>query len=227
MGKGVFMNLAIKVDSKLKTAVANLQKDWNSVAIAYENFAEKKLKFAQKVNSIWLKAQELDGTSDSGTDGSNMTYFREQCQEMIQSTNKTILSKWITIGQNAETLIPFAKSLPSQRDSLYAISVEASRTKSQKSIEKWIKSGQLTIDSTVREVDSLRTTTKKRHTGTSAKYVKVTLSLDANFKETFILLRDLILSEKVKLIQSDKALKSVALSSLDEETFDQISKKFK
>ena len=38
------MNLAIKVDSKLKTAVANLQKDWNSVAIAYENFAEKKLK---------------------------------------------------------------------------------------------------------------------------------------------------------------------------------------
>jgi hypothetical protein len=73
----------------------------------------------------------------------------------------------------------------------------------------------------------LRTTTKKRHTGTSAKYVKVTLSIDANFKEAFILLRDLILSEKVKLIQSDKALKSVAISSLDEETFDQISKKFK
>lgn len=227
MGKGVFMNLAIKVDSKLKTAVANLQKDWNSVAIAYENFAEKKLKFAQKVNSIWLKAQELDGITDSSTDGLNTIYFREQCQEMIQSTNKTILSKWITIGQNAETLLPFAKSLPSQRDSLYAISVEASRSKSKKSIEKWIKNGQLTIDSTVREVDSLRTTTKKRHSGTAAKFVKVTISLDANFNDSFLLLKDVILSDKVKLIHSDKALKSVALSSLDEKTFDQISKKFK
>ena len=221
------MNLSKNVDSRLKSAVTSLQKDWNLVAIAYENFTEKKLKFAQKVNSIWLQAQKLDGSSDGAADGMNMNYFREQCQEMIQSTNKTILSKWITIGQNAEILMPFAKSLPSQRDSLYAISVEASRSKSQKSIEKWIKSGQLTIDSTVREVDSLRTTTKKRHTGTSAKFVNVTLSLDANFNDAFILLKDLILSDNVKLIQSDKALKSVALSSLDEKTFDQISKKFK
>ena len=227
MGKGVIMNLAIKVDSKLKTAVANLQKDWNSVAIAYENFAEKKLKFAQKVNSIWLKAQELDGITDSSKDGLNTIYFREQCQEMIQTTNKTILSKWITIGQHAETLLPFAKSLPSQRDSLYAISVEASRSNSKKSIEKWIKNGQLTIDSTVREVDSLRTTTKKRHSGTAAKFVKVTLSLDTNFHDSFLLLKDVILSDKVKFIHSEKALKSVALSELDKETFDQISKKFK
>jgi hypothetical protein len=227
MGKGVRMTLAVNVDSRFKAAVANLQKDWNSVAVAYENFAEKKLKFAQKVNSIWLRAQELDGITEGSADGLNTIYFREQCQEMIQSTNKTILSKWITIGQNAETLLPFAKSLPSQRDSLYAISVEASRSNSKKSIEKWIKNGQLTIDSTVREVDSLRTTTKKRHSGTAAKFVKVTLSLDTNFHDSFLLLKDVILSDKVKLIQSDKALKSVALSSLDEKTFDQISKKFK
>jgi hypothetical protein len=211
------------VDSSLKKALAGLHRDWNSVKTAYENFAEKKLKFAQRVNEVWLQAQELDGTED----GSNTEFFRNQCQEMIQSTNKTILSKWITIGEHAEILLPHVKSLPSQRDSLYAISVEASRLGNKNAISKWIKNGQISIDSTVREVDALRTTTKKKHSGTSARYVKVTLFIELNYEDSFQLLRNLIQSDKVKKVQSEKSLKSVALASLDEVMFNKISHKFK
>ena len=215
------------VDSKLMTAVARLQRDWKSVTSAYENFAEKKLKFAQKVNEVWVQAQELDGIGDGTKDGSNTEFFRNQCQEMIQSTNKTILSKWITIGEHADILLPHVKSLPSQRDSLYAISVEASRLGNKNAISKWIKNGQITIDSTVREVDALRTTTKKKHSGTSARYVKVTLFIESNYEDSFQLLLNLIQSDKVKRVQSEKSLKSVALASLDEVIFNKISHKFK
>ena len=217
------MTTLITVDSSLKKALASLHRDWNSVNSAYENFAEKKLKFAQRVNEVWLQAQELDGTKD----GSNTEFFRNQCQEMIQSTNKTILSKWITIGEHADILLPHVKSLPSQRDSLYAISVEASRLGNKNAISKWIKNGQITIDSTVREVDALRTTTKKKHSGTSARYVKVTLFIESNYEDSFQLLKNLIQSDKVKKVQSEKSLKSVALASLDEVMFNKISHKFK
>jgi len=211
------------VDSSLKKAVVSLQRDWKSVTSAYENFAGKKIKFAQKVNEIWLQAQELDGSSD----GENINFFREQCQVMIQSTNKTILSKWITIGENADILLPHVKSLPSQRDSLYAISVEASRLKNKNVIETWIKNGQITTDSTVREVDALRVTTKKKHTGTSARFVTVTLYIDSTYQDSFNLLKSVIQSDKVKKVQSEKSLKSVAINSLDEDAFNKISYKFK
>jgi len=60
----------------LQKALAGLHRDWKSVNSAYENFAEKKLKFAQRVNEVWLQAQELDGSED----GSNTEFFRNQCQ---------------------------------------------------------------------------------------------------------------------------------------------------
>ena len=219
------MSTPTTVDSKFKSAVGSLKKDWVNVVNAYENFAEKKLKFAKKINAIWWQAKELDGEHE----GVNINFLREQCHELIQTSNKTILSKWITIGENADKLLPYSKSLPSQRDSLYAISGEIKRLKGKTSvIDKWIKEGQLSQDSTVRDVDALRTTVKKnkRFSDTNSRYVKVTLTVNSSFEGTFDLLKDIIQSDKIKRVQAEKALKAVATEVLDEKSFNQIAKKF-
>jgi hypothetical protein len=218
------MSTPSTVDSKLKSAVGSLKKDWVNVVSAYESFAEKKLKFAKKINVIWLQAKELDGD----TDGVNINFLREQCQELIQTSNKTILSKWITIGENADKLLPYSKSLPSQRDSLYAISGEIKRLKGKTTvIDKWIKTGQISQDSTVRDVDALRTTVKKKKfSDTDTRYVKVTLTINSNYEESFELLKSIIQSDKVKRVQAEKAFRAVANEVLDEKSFNQIAKKF-
>ncbi len=218
------MSTPSTVDSKLKSAVGSLKKDWVNVVSAYESFAEKKLKFAKKINVIWLQAKELDGD----TDGVNINFLREQCQELIQTSNKTILSKWITIGENADKLLPYSKSLPSQRDSLYAISGEIKRLKGKTTvIDKWIKTGQISQDSTVRDVDALRTTVKKKkYSDTDSRYVKVTLTINSNYEESFELLKSIIQSDKVKRVQAEKAFRAVANEVLDEKSFNQIAKKF-
>ena len=219
------MSTPSTVDSKLKIAVGSLKKDWVSVVSAYESFAEKKLKFAKKINAIWLQAKELDGEND----GVNIHFLREQCQELIQTSNKTILSKWITIGENADKLLPYSKSLPSQRDSLYAISGEIKRLKGKTTvIDKWIKTGQISQDSTVRDVDALRTTVKKKKkfSDTDTRYVKVTLTINSSYEESFELLKSIIQSDKVKRVQTEKAFRAVANEVLDEKSFNQIAKKF-
>jgi hypothetical protein len=79
--------------------------------------------------------------------------------EIIQSDNKSILSKWVGIGSRAQELLPFANSLPSQRDSLYVLSTAIDK---RKPIKRWIESGKLSSESTVREVMALSSPQKAK-----------------------------------------------------------------
>lgn len=154
------------VNAELKVGVSQLTKQWRELNGAYRDFTKKKLAFAQKVSKLWDRAKKMDET-EGGT--SNENYLRDELKELIQSESKSVLSKWVSIGHNASALLPYAQSLPPQRDSLYALSL-ASQNK--KPIQRWITKGSLSSESTVRQVLTL-TSGKKSSKVKSSKMMEV------------------------------------------------------
>ena len=154
------------VNAELKVGVSQLTKQWKELNGAYRDFTKKKLGFAQKVSKLWDRAKKMDETEGGAN---NENYLRDELKELIQSESRSVLSKWVSIGHNATALLPFAQSLPPQRDSLYALSL-ASQNK--KPIQRWITKGSLSSESTVRQVMTL-TSSKKSSKVKSSKMMEV------------------------------------------------------
>jgi hypothetical protein len=210
------------VSTELKAGVIELTKRWQELNSAYENFARKKIEFAQEIKRIWEQAQSLDKDSGSET---NKNHFRMKLHEIIQSDNKSILSKWVGIGSRAQELLPFANSLPSQRDSLYVLSTAIDK---RKPIKRWIESGKLSSESTVREVMALSSPQKaKKNAANKQRYITVTFELSGSFKTAAELLSQLVGEEAVISVSSDKAFKSSLAQELGKEEFEIISSKVK
>ena len=154
------------VNAELKVGVSQLTKQWRELNGAYRDFTKKKLAFAQKVSKLWDRAKKMDETEGGAN---NENYLRDELTELIQSESKSVLSKWVSIGHNASALLPYAQSLPPQRDSLYALSLAS---QSKKPIQRWISKGSLSSESTVRQVLTL-TTGKKSSKVKSSKMMEV------------------------------------------------------
>jgi hypothetical protein len=144
------------VNAELKQGISELTKQWRELNSAYRDFTKKKLAFAQRVAKLWHRAKKLDETSFGEN---NENYLRDELRVLIQSDSKSSLSKWVSIGQNAAALLPYAKSLPPQRDSLYALSIATER---KQPIHHWISKGSLTSESTVRDVLKLTSSMKSK-----------------------------------------------------------------
>jgi len=210
------------VNAELKVGVSQLTKQWKELNSAYENFARKKIEFAQEIARIWSQAQELDRESDSEA---NQDHFREQLREIIQSDNKSILSKWVGIGSRAQELLPYANSLPPQRDSLYALSTAIDK---KKPIQKWIESGKLSTESTVREVLALSTPKKTKKTEAKRqRSVSVTIEFSGNYQRAAELLSQVISEDDVVSVSSDKAFKSALAQELGRDAFTSVADKVK
>jgi len=210
------------VNAELKVGVTQLTKQWRELNSAYENFARKKIEFAQEIARIWGQAQELDRESDSDA---NQNHFREQLREIIQSDNKSILSKWVGIGSRAQELLPYANSLPPQRDSLYALSTAIDK---KKPIQKWIESGKLSTESTVREVVALSSSKRAKKTeARKQRGVSVTLEFSGNYQRAAELLSQVISDDDVVSVSSDKAFKSALAQELGKSAFTSIADKVK
>jgi hypothetical protein len=210
------------VNAELKVGVSQLTKQWKELNSAYENFARKKIEFAQEIARIWSQAQELDRESDSEA---NQNHFREQLREIIQSDNKSILSKWVGIGSRAQELLPYANSLPPQRDSLYALSTAIDK---KKPIQKWIESGKLSTESTVREVLALSTPKKTKKTeAKKQRSVSVTIEFSGNYQRAAELLSQVISENDVLSVSSDKAFKSALAQELGRDAFTSVADKVK
>lgn len=208
------------VNAELKVGVTQLTKQWRELNSAYENFARKKIEFAQEIARIWGQAQELDRESDSDA---NQNHFREQLREIIQSDNKSILSKWVGIGSRAQELLPYANSLPPQRDSLYALSTAIDK---KKPIQKWIETGKLSTESTVREVMALSSSKRAKKTeARKQRGVSVTLEFSGNYQRAAELLSQVISDDDVISVSSDKAFKSALAQELGKNAFTTISDK--
>jgi len=210
------------VNAELRIGVSQLTKQWKELNSAYENFARKKIEFAQEIARIWSQAQELDRESDSEA---NQDHFREQLREIIQSDNKSILSKWVGIGSRAQELLPYANSLPPQRDSLYALSTAIDK---KKPIQKWIESGKLSTESTVREVLALSTPKKTKKTEAKRqRSVSVTIEFSGNYQRAAELLSQVISEDDVVSVSSDKAFKSALAQELGRDAFTSVADKVK
>jgi hypothetical protein len=202
------------VNAELKVGVSQLTKQWKELNSAYENFARKKIEFAQDIARIWAQAQELDEDLDSDA---NQNHFREQLREIIQSDNKSILSKWVNIGNRAQELLPYANSIPPQRDSLYALSTAIDK---KKPIRKWIDSGKLSTESTVREVIALSSPKKTKKTeAKKQRSVSVSIEFSGSYQRAAALLAQLVFEEEIASVSSDKAFRSALAEELGEDAF--------
>jgi hypothetical protein len=214
------MPSAYPVATSIKSGTQSLIRDWKDLNQAYQNFAIKKLRFAEQIAKIWHEAKELD-TVQRGE--ANQNHLREQLRQIIQSDDKSILSKWVGIGTNAQALLPYADSLPAQRDSLYALSTAIGK---RKPIQRWIENGKLTSESTVREVFALTTTKKKPQSGAhKQRMVSVTIEISADYASAATLLAPLLFEKDIVRMRSDKAFTSAMKSELGQESFAGVSEK--
>jgi hypothetical protein len=165
------------VDREFAKEVLALAREGRKLVDGYARLTEQLLVFAQDFKRLWDRAAKLDG---AGT-GKHHNHLRQAVSELIQTSNKSIRSRWITIGSQAKKLMHYKDALPPYRDSLYEIALAL---EDEKPVTKWVNAKQLTIDSSVREVRSLRGG-KKRPKRASNPPVKVRRSYPATISISF------------------------------------------
>jgi hypothetical protein len=137
------------VDRDFAKHVTVLAKEGQKLSQAYAQLTERMLVFAQDFKRLWDKAKTLD----NGETGRHHNHLREVLAKAIETSNKSIRSRWITFGSHAKTLMPYNDALPPYRDSLYELALAV---EDGKPVTRWIKERQITPDSSVRDVRSLR-----------------------------------------------------------------------
>jgi hypothetical protein len=116
-------------------------------------------------------------------------------------------------------------ALPPQRDSLYALSTAIDK---KKPIQKWIESGKLSTESTVREVVALSSSKRAKKTeARKQRGVSVTLEFSGNYQRAAELLSQVISDDDVVSVSSDKAFKSALAQELGKSAFTSIADKVK
>jgi hypothetical protein len=212
------------IASSFESQVMRLHKDWKSLQSAFENLTSRQLQFAQLIKDLWVQAKNLD--SNLVTDV-HQSFVRDQLRIIVRSDSASILSRWVTIGTEAPKLLPHAASLPSQRDALY----ETAKAIRQREgiILKWIEKGQISPESTVREVKALASGKKKvtrKQSKTSQSLVSVELHLALSYGDSARLLLELVQDAAVVRVKSHTALKESFKEVLGKEKYAPLTTKF-
>ena len=159
MARAVFLP---PVDRDFAKEVSVLAKEGLRLAEAYADLTERMLVFARDFKTLWDKAAKLDG-SDTGK---HHNHLRQALSELIKTSNKSIRSRWIMIGSHAKKLMHYKDALPPYRDSLYEIALAL---EDEKPVNQWVNEKQITIDSSVREVRTLRAGRRRKSRGGASK----------------------------------------------------------
>lgn len=200
-----------------------LRDDWMGVESSYASLCEQQLKFAVKVRELHDEAKRLDaGQKEAG----HQTMLRLQLAQIIKSDSSQILSRWRTISDYAEVLLPHSSSLPAQRDSLYQLAVSM---KQDAPVDSWIEQGLLRPDMTVREVKALARPTpqRKKSTAKQDRTVNVMLSFSDSYSEVANLLEDLLHADTLVRIDSGDALREAFKEKLGKVGYKKVEHKFK
>jgi len=150
------------VDRDFAKEVTALAKEGQTLAESYADLTERMLVFAGDFKHLWDRANKLDGADI----GKHHNYLKDALSELIKTSNKSIRSRWITIGSHAKRLMHYKDALPPYRDSLYEIALAL---EDQKPVVKWLNEKQITIESSVREVRSLRGGKRRRRKSASLR----------------------------------------------------------
>lgn len=188
------------VSRNFKREVTQLREAWKPIAKGYADLAKQHLDFAKLIVELWRTAKDLD----RGTKKSDHTdYMRQQLQNLVQTDDESILSRWRTIGLYADTLLPVAKHLPSDRDHLYQL---ATAVKQEKPVRDWIEANKIHPGVSVRDIKTLNTEgIRKKSTAKATRTQSVTFnfSSDVEAKEIVELLRSAFSSDRVATIIAD------------------------
>jgi hypothetical protein len=149
------------IDRDFAKEVQVLAKEGQKLAAAYSDLTERMLAFAQDFKRLWDRAKKLDGADI----GEHHNHLRQAVSDLIHTSNKSIRSRWITIGSHAKKLMHYKDALPPYRDSIYEVALAL---EDEKPVTKWFNDKRITIDSSVREVRSLRSG-KRRKGGSASK----------------------------------------------------------
>jgi hypothetical protein len=199
--------------------VESLASEGSALAVSYADLSERMLKFAQKIQALSDQARDLDA-DDSG--GRHRKHLRQVLMKTLGTQSEAVVSKWLTIGTQAQVLLPLKGSVPPQRESLYELAKAAD---ANKPIERWISDEKLTVNSTVREVQQL-TKAKKR---AKKKEKEFTASVTLSFKtysDAYAALKPLFVSEpNFRIIAADAFWDVLKSDVKDEKETNEIKKR--
>lgn len=213
---------ATTVSRDFKREVTQLREAWKPIAKGYADLAKQHLDFAKLIVGLWQTAKDLD----RGTKRTDHTdYMRRQLQDFLKTDDESILSRWRIIGLYADTLLPVAKHLPSDRDHLYQL---ATAVKQEKPIGDWIQANKIHPGVSVRDIKTLNTEgIRKKSTSKATRTQSVTFnfSCDVEAKEIVELLRSAFSSDKVATIIADASVVAECEDTL-RDIFDELNPKF-
>ena len=201
------------------THVKTLASDAKDLSKSYADLTERMLKFAGRFNTLWDEAHALDGNKDHGQ---HKTHFLKVLGQVVNTDNRSIWSRWNTIGKQVKELLPYKADLPPQRDSLYEL---AKATKAGKSLERWIDDKKLTSESTMREVKSLTGKKNRSAAANAQRYVTVTVTLNTNYGEAAKMFLELLKAPEVLTFKSHKSFHEALEAELGPESYDTLKDK--
>ena len=207
------------LSTSFTSEVAQLAADAKELSKSYADLTGRMLKFAERIMKLWEEANTLDGNKDHGQ---HQAHFLKALEQVVKTDNRSIWSRWVTIGKHAKDLLPYKAALPSQRDSLYAVALA---NKEGKPLERWIDEGKLTRESTMREVQSLCRKKKRSAAANAQRYVTVTVTLNTNYGESAKLFLDLLNSPQVVRYKSHKSFHEALKAELGQERYDALKAK--
>jgi hypothetical protein len=171
--KEVKRSAVVQPDSLYLKKLRRLDKTWKDVEGASDRLSKAILKFAQEYVALEEEAKRLDGDDDD----LHNKELKKMFQSLVENSSESVISKWRKIGKLADKLLPYAKHLPTNYESLYMISqgVEDKTFDIKANVAK----GYLTPATTVRNlritVDKARGK-KKRSLATKAQHSEIAVT---------------------------------------------------
>jgi len=198
------------INKAFSRSVQQFVTEGSELATIHRNLTERILKFGAKFRDLWNQAKKLD----AGDHGIHGDYLRKELLKLIGSENKTIRSQWMTIGAQANKLLPFKDLLPPTREILAEL---ARAKKDGKPIERWIEQDKLGYDSSVRDVRALTRKKNRSAAANAQRYVTVTIRMDTTYGEAAKLFLDLLKSPQVIHYNSDQSFTNSLKHEMREE----------
>ena len=196
-------SIALKVSPHFKAGVKDLLDQWKPIKEGYANLAKQHLDFAKMIVKLWQQAKAFDRKSGSSL---HKDYMREELQQLVQTDDPSILSRWRTIGEQADFLLPVSKHLPSDRDHLYQL---ATAVKKDKPVTEWVKSKKVHPAISVNEIKFLKTDgARKKSIARTMRTQSVTFnfSSDLEAKEIVEILQSAIQSDKFESLIASQSI---------------------
>jgi hypothetical protein len=215
-------SIALKVSPDFKKEVRLLMNEWKPIKEGYANLARQQLNFAKMIADLWETAKSLDkGTGDS----LHKDYMRQQLQTLVQSEDPVIFTRWQTIGNQADRLMPLANNLPSNRDHLYQL---AHAVKNEKPIDEWIRAGKVHPGVSVNEIKFLKSEGVRKKSvakATRTQSVTFNFSSDIEAKEIVQVLRQAFESDKFESVIAQQSVTNECKDVL-RDIYDRLEPKF-